>query len=131
MSISSEIKTIIKNEIINNELYNNKSPSEIAILLNRTVSYDPAQYSTIYTDKKNVLISNATTDQLTRFLAIMVEEGTITAAQLEDTQIEIKTTRNEQLGIPQVSQGDIESVINDIINDLKNRLSLSTLVTLG
>ena len=111
-SRSLQILQQIKNEIVNNPLvYNGRTAGEKAALINRIMSYEPKQYITYPVDKVEVIRAKIPAAEIIAFLTAMKAKGYITAADLADQQQEVLTRRCCQIGVDEISQGDVEEAL--------------------
>jgi len=103
----------IKQEIesdLSNVGYSNKDPSEIAILMNKDMSFSPPQFITVKVDKSSLLFTLDEV-QINDITDYAISKGYITDKQVEDKQVEIFTRRSDVLSLGFMEQGDIEEAL--------------------
>jgi hypothetical protein len=123
MARALEIQAQIKKEVESfPELYKDKTASEIAIIMNREVSYPKKVYIEVIPNKDAIIAANVTEAAKDIIIAELVTDAKVDPIEVETKQIEVLVPYSELLGTGIVTQGEIEAALGKVIVEPKEEI---------
>lgn len=103
----------LKNEIETdprNLGYRDKTPSEIAAILNTEISKESPEFRVVPISKIQEIIT-LTEDKVDDIATFLVSSGKVPQEKFNSKQVEILVRRGDELQLGDISQGDIEQAL--------------------